>query len=208
MPASPPTDSPADAEAANVADAVNQRSLSLMSRVKTGDETAFAELVTLHQQAAVGAAFRMLGSLEDAHDVAQQVFVRIWRSAPRYEPTAKFTTWMFTILRNLVFNEQRRRSRQHLQSIEAQGEAFGHEVEDATTPQPDAGVSQRELEEAVDRAIQTLPENQRLAVSLRRGEDLPYEQIAEIMEISLSAVKSLLFRARNELKEKLKNFLD
>lgn len=194
-------------ESIDQAEQLNTRSLALMALVKTGDHRAFEELVGLHQNSLIGTAMRLLGNLDDAHDLVQQVFVRIWKSAPRYEPTAKFTTWMFTILRNLAFNEYRRRGRHPVQSLEADSEDFGHQIQDQNTASPDEGALQNELERAIDEAILSLPETQRIAVSLRRFEDLPYEEIAEILNMSLSAVKSLLFRARNDLREKLKGYL-
>ena len=184
---------------------LNERSVALMAAVKLGNHGAFTELVQLHQQSVVGTAMRLLGNLEDAHDVAQQVFVRIWKSAVRYEPTAKFTTWMFTILRNLAFNEYRRRGRHPLQSLDAEEEEFGHQVPDHATVSPDAAVEHQELEGLVEEAIAALPENQRLALSLRHQEGMAYEEIAEILQLSLSAVKSLIFRARQDLKDRLKH---
>lgn len=183
-------------------------SVRLMLRVKEGDVRAFEQLVELHQRAVIGTVARMLNSLDDAHDVAQQVFVRVWRSAPRYEPSAKFTTWLFTIMRNLVFNEIRRRNRKREVSMEEQQEEQHREHAASDRTNPDTVVAQSELETAIDRAIQSLPEKQRLAVTLRRDVDMPYEEICEILGMSLSAVKSLLFRARNDLKEKLKGYLD
>lgn len=180
----------------------------LMLLVKQGDTHAFQQLVELHQRAVIGTVMRMLNNLDDAHDVAQQVFVRVWRSAPRYQPSAKFTTWLFTITRNLVFNELRRRGRKREVSIEAAKEEHHIEPPAPTHFQPDATAQQNELENAIDRAIQSLPEKQRLAVTLRRQEDMPYEDICTILNMSLPAVKSLLFRARNELKEKLASYLD
>ena len=194
-------------ESTDQTEQLNTRSLALMALVKTGDHRAFEELVGLHQNSLIGTAMRLLGNLDDAHDLVQQVFVRIWKSAPRYEPTAKFTTWMFTILRNLAFNEYRRRGRHPVQSLEADAEEFGHQIQDLHTTSPDEGALQNELERAIDEAILSLPETPRIAVSLRRFEDLPYEEIAEILNMSLSAVKSLLFRARNDLREKLKGYL-
>ena len=184
---------------------LNERSLALMAAVKQGNHGAFTELVQMHQQSVVGTAMRLLGNIEDAHDVAQQVFVRIWKSAVRYEPTAKFTTWMFTILRNLAFNEYRRRGRHPLQSLDADEEEFGHQLTDRATVSPDAAVEHQELEGLVEEAIAALPENQRLALSLRHQEGMAYEEIAEVLQMSLSAVKSLIFRARQELKDRLKH---
>lgn len=205
MPASPTLALMPDAT--DSASLLNDRSLVLMSRVKSGDHKAFEELVLLHQSSVVGTAMRLLGNMDDAHDLAQQVFVRIWKSAARYEPSAKFTTWMFTILRNLAFNEYRRRSRHPLQSLDADEAEFGTQLEDKGITTADTQLEQKELEQAIDAAIQSLPENQRLAVSLRRHEDMPYEEIAEVLNMSLSAVKSLLFRARGELREKLRGVL-
>ena len=184
---------------------LNERSLALMAAVKQGNHGAFTELVQMHQQSVVGTAMRLLGNLEDAHDVAQQVFVRIWKGAVRYEPTAKFTTWMFTILRNLAFNEYRRRGRHPLQSLDADEEEFGHQLADHATVSPDAAVEHQELEGLVEEAIAALPENQRLALSLRHQEGMAYEEIAEVLQLSLSAVKSLIFRARQELRDRLKH---
>ncbi len=186
----------------------DEHNVRLMLRVKEGDTRAFEELVELHQRVVIGTVARMLNNVDDAHDVAQQVFVRVWRSAPRYEPSAKFTTWLFTIMRNLVFNEMRRRGRKREVSMEERQEE--HHVEPATAGRtnPDSVVAQSELEVAIDRAIRSLPEKQRLAVLLRRDQDMPYEEICVVLKMSLSAVKSLLFRARNDLKEKLKGYLD
>jgi len=182
-------------------DAENVR---LMLRVKEGDVKAFERLVELHQSIMIGTAARMLGNLDDAHDIAQQVFIRVWKSAPRYEPSAKFTTWIFTIMRNLVFNETRRRSRRKEFSLDQENDDEApRQYADLTAPAPDQLTEQDELERALDKAIAALPEKQRLAVIMRRYEDTPYEHICEVLKMSLPAVKSLLFRARAELRKHL-----
>lgn len=189
--------------------AVEDVSAQLMLQVKVGDPKAFERLVEIHQNAVIGTVARMLGNVEDAHDIAQQVFLRIWKSAPRYEPTAKFTTWLFTITRNLVFNETRRRTRRREVPLETEtDDEAPRQFADHTTAGPDEQVQQEELEQALDRAIAALPEKQRLAVVLRRHQELPYEQLCEILEMSLPAVKSLLFRARAELRKSLSIYLD
>ena len=163
-----------------------------MGRVREGDERAFRELVELHQQAVIGTCAKMLGSLDEAHDVAQLVFLRVWKAAPRYEPTAKFTTWLYTILRNLVFNETRRKSRHRTVSLDApvsDDQYHPHDIADALVVAPDAASLQVELEAAIDAAINQLPEQQRLAVILRRYEDLAYEEIAEVLKTSVPAVQ-------------------
>jgi len=185
----------------------NDHHVALMLRVRDGDVRAFEELVTIHQRAVIGTVAKMLGHPDDAEDIAQQVFIRIWKSARRYEPQAKFTTWLFTITRNLVFNEMRRRQRKPAVSFDEREDDFHIGTPDDPSKSPDAMILQRELEAAIDRAIQELPEKQRMAVILRRYEEMPYEEIGEILSLSLPAVKSLLFRARTQLKESLAGYL-
>lgn len=186
----------------------NERDVELMGKVGAGDIRAFEELVERHQRAVIGTVAKMLGNASDAEDIAQQVFVRIWKSAVRYEAQAKFTTWLFTITRNLVFNEVRRRQRKPTVSIDEREETTHRTVEDLQAVSPDDEMLQTELEEAIDRAIQGLPDKQRMAVVLRRYEEMPYEEIAAVLEMSIPAVKSLLFRARAHLKEALQRYLD
>jgi len=182
--------------------------ITLMLSVKRGDEEAFQTLVERHQYRIVGTVAKMLGRETDAEDIAQQVFVRVWQSASRYEPGAKFTTWLLTITRNLVFNEMRRRRRSKLVEMQTEEdeERFAQH-EDSAARSPSSLAQNAELQNAIADAIATLPESQRMAVILRRYEELSYEEIAEVLKTSVPSVKSLLFRARTELKERLKTFL-
>lgn len=179
----------------------------LMQLVSAGEAVAFEELVERHQRLVLGTVARMLGNNSDVEDIAQQVFVRVWKSAKRYVPRAKFTTWLLKITRNLVFNELRRRSRHaHLPlQVEAEGDERPLKDEHATTP--DASLLEQELQHAIETAIAQLPETQRLAVVLRRYDELSYEEIAEVLGQSVPAVKSLLFRARTELRTRLSRYL-
>jgi RNA polymerase sigma-70 factor (ECF subfamily) len=188
--------------------ASDEESVRLMLRVRDGDTRAFERLVELHQGAVIGTVYRMLNNLDDAHDIAQQVFIRVWRSAPRYEVTAKFTTWLYTITRNLVFNETRRRSRRREVSIEQENDDDPPKhFADHSVPGADENLAKAEFHDALEKAIAALPEKQRLAVILRGRQDLPYEEICAILKMSLPAVKSLLFRARNDLRKNLARFL-
>jgi len=182
--------------------------VALMRQVMEGDHAAFENLVLRHQHAVVGTVAKMMGNPRDAEDIAQQVFVRLWKSAPRYKATAKFTTFLFTITRNLVFNESRKRKRRKEHSLEEQEEDWHQELSDSQEKRPDEEALQAELKVAVDRAIDALPEKQRMAVILRRYENLPYEEIADVLELSVSAVKSQLFRARTTLRESLEQYLE
>jgi RNA polymerase sigma-70 factor (ECF subfamily) len=153
----------------------------------------------------------MLGNLDDAHDIAQQAFLRVWKAAPRYRASARFTTWLFTILRNLVFNESRRRTRRSTVSLDERthpDEAHGsREFADTAAQRPDAALLDAELEAAIARAIERLPEQQRLALVLRRYQDISYEEIAVVLKTTVPAVKSLLFRARTQLRDDLREYL-
>lgn len=181
---------------------------ALMERIGAGDHGAFRQLVERHQNAVIGTVAKMLGNPTDAEDISQQVFLRIWRNAKRYRPDAKFTTYLFTITRNLVFNETRRRGRKKEVSSDEREENSNQLIEDSPDRQPDSELLQSELQMAVDAAISKLPDTQRMAVVLRRYEQLSYEEIAEVLNLSVSAVKSLLFRARTSLREALSEYLE
>ena len=181
---------------------------ALMERIGSGDHAAFRQLVERHQHAVIGTVAKMLGNAAESEDIAQQVFLRIWRHAKRYRPEAKFTTYLFTITRNLVFNETRRKSRKKEVSADERAENSHQLIAASPDRQPDAEILQAELQGAVDAAIAALPHTQRLAVVLRRYEQLSYEEIAGVLDLSVSAVKSLLFRARTTLRETLSGYLE
>lgn len=182
-----------------------------MMQVKLGDMAAFQQLIEAHQSRVIGFAARMLGDEMEAEDVAQQVFIRVWKSAERYEATARFTTWLYTIARNLVLNELRRRKRHDAQPLEnpLQDESAPRaQFADPAERAPDKKSLDEELERAIQKAIEELPEVQRTAIILRRYDDVSYEEIGAILKLSPPAVKSVLFRARNSLREKLRAYLE
>lgn len=189
-------------------DEANEEDLALMAAVAKGDENAFAKLVEKHQRSVLGTVAKMTNQSPDTEDIAQQVFIRLWKSSKRYQPTAKFTTFLFTITRNLVFNATRKKTRRKEHSFDEQEDEWHQTIEDRNTrSRPDRSIEQNELREVIDRAIASLPEKQRLAVVLRRYEKMPYEEIAGVLELSVSAVKSQLFRARAALRESLEPYL-
>ena len=181
---------------------------ALMKRIAAADHRAFSQLVERHQNAVIGTVAKMLGNPSEAEDIAQQVFLRVWCHAKRYRPDAKFTTYLFTITRNLVFNESRRRSRKKEVSSDEREENSNQRIAANPDRQPDAELLQAELQNAVDSAIAALPETQRMAVVLHRYEQLSYEEIADVLDLSVSAIKSLLFRARATLRESLSAYLN
>ncbi len=182
--------------------------IRLMRLVAEGDTTAFEKLVERHQALVAGTVARMLSSNSDVEDIAQQVFVRVWKSAGRYVARAKFTTWLLKITRNLVFNEMRRAKRHPRVPVQIEPESEGMPLKDEATATPDATLLQAELQSAIETAITLLPETQCMALVLRRYEELSYEEISDVLDLSVPAVKSLLFRARTELRERLRDYLE
>ncbi len=184
----------------------SESDVDLMLRVKNGDHEAFRELIERHQRAVINMIHRAIGDAWEAEDLAQRVFIQVYRSAPRYKPTAKFTTWLFTITHNTILNEHRRRHRRATESLEALAdpEDTGAQFADARAVDPSREVVERELQERIQAAIQQLPEAQRAAVILCRFEGLAYEEIAAVLGCSVASVKSLLHRARQTLKEQLR----
>src|SRR5881628_1473544 len=179
----------------------------LMRLVGRGDRAAFEELIERHHALVAGTVARMLGSNSDVEDIAQQVFIRVWKSAGRYVPRAKFTTWLLKITRNLVFNEMRRTKRRAHVPLQSEPGAEDPPVKDEMNLAPDASLLESELQRTIEEAIMQLPESQRMALVLRRYEQLSYEQIAEVLDLSVPAVKSVLFRARTELRSRLSKYL-
>lgn len=183
----------------------------LMLRVKRGDRQAFAGLVEKYKQPVMNLIVRMIQDETEAEDVVQQVFIQVYKFAPRYEASAKFVTWLFTIARNLCLNEIRRRSRHPTDSLEAPARVGDesrmpqHEDHGATSP-PEA-LMRHELERKIEDALAELPENQRTAILLCRQGEMSYEDIAEVIDCSLSATKSLIHRGRETLKSRLKPYL-
>ena len=181
---------------------------ALMVRIAGGDHQSFRQLVERHQNAIVGTVTKMLGNTSDSEDIAQQVFIRVWKHAKRYKPDNKFTTYLYTITRNLVYNETRRLSRKRTVSTDAREDEQHLQHPDEESAQPDVSMLDLELRAAIDAAIQSLPENQRMAVVLRRYDNVPYEEIAAVLNTSVPSVKSLLFRARTTLRDSLAKYLE
>jgi RNA polymerase sigma-70 factor (ECF subfamily) len=184
---------------------------SLMLCVKRGDMGAFAELVDKYKQPVMNLVGRMLKDATEAEDLAQNVFLQVYKSAHRYEVSAKFSTWLFTIARNLCLNEIRRRSRHPADSLDAthaeQEDQPLRQFKDEKTFSPPDALLHGELEHKIAEALTELPENQRTAILLCREDELSYEEIAEVLGCSLSATKSLIHRGRETLKQKLKPYL-
>lgn len=186
----------------------------LMLRVRRGGADASAaleQLIDRWKDRLAAFLFRSLPEAAEAEELALQAFTQLWRSAGRYQPTARFSTFLFTIARNLCLNELRRRARHPAESLDSSGpdgaEHPARQAEDKSAASPDDALLRSELGEKLNAALADLPEKQRTALILCRDTDLSYEEIAEVLETTVPATKSLIHRARETLKSRLKPYL-
>jgi RNA polymerase sigma-70 factor (ECF subfamily) len=177
----------------------------LMLRVKDGDGASFGVLLEKHRSSVVHFLYRMVQNPAVAEELAQEVFLRVYRSRSTYEPTAKFTTWLFRIATHLALNSLRDNKNERLQDRLDEDSSSDLPIRQVSDGRP--SVEQRMVYEAkldeVRRAIGALPEKQRVAVLMHKYEEMEYAQIAKVLNCSESAVKSLLFRAYEALRARL-----
>jgi len=181
-----------------------------MQAFKEGDPSAFDKIVLHYRSAVRRFIHRYVQDAERVEDLSQETFLRVFRARDRYQPTAAFRTWLFTIATRLCLNDLRSRRRERKVIAPISGTPDGESSQDFLEQLPDLSpesaeqaLQRRELEEAVNRAIAELPPQQRAAILLLRFEELSYQEIAEALEISVMAVKSLVHRGREGLREKL-----
>ncbi len=168
-----------------------------LEEARDGNREAFGHLIRAYQTPVFNLAYRMLGNADEAEQAAQEAFIRVWTRLESYNPSHKFSTWLFTITSNYCIDQLRKR-RVQLLSIDGPlpiHPALMSERSDG----PEAQIYENEREEIVQRLLTTLPEDYREAVVLRYWYDLSYDEIAEIMDTTVSAIKSRLFRARRQL---------
>jgi len=181
----------------------------LMARIAKGDEGSFEILVSRHQTSVLNLIYRFIGDRTQAKDFAQEVFIRVWQAAKSYKPEAKFTTWLYRITANLCFNELKSSRRKKWFSFPSFDDQRGDILEETLpdgAPSAEDLLIEKERSRQISDALQSLPDNQRMALVLKRYDDLSYVEIAQIIGCSVSAVESLLVRAKRTLQGKLKNF--
>lgn len=187
--------------------------VQLMLRVKGGDDDAFTRLMNSWQDRLISIYFHLLPDRQSAEDLVQEAFMRIYRSRRGYEPNAKFSTWLFRIAQNIASNSRRSAGRRKEVPLSPQdsGPLGKSPAERLLTEKsglmPQRQLDKREMQDLVQVALQTLNENQKMAVLLHKFEDMSYADIAEAMELSPAAVKSLLSRARETLRNKLEQYV-
>ncbi len=187
--------------------------VDLMLALQGGDEAAFTELVTRHMRTIVNLTYRYLGNAADAEDLAQDVFLKVYRARDRYRPEAKFTTWVYRIAVNACLNEVRnRKNRPTFRAAPLLGGADDNApaalVADDSAATPVEGAANNELREQVRAAVDELPERQRMAIILNKFHGLGYEELAAALDLTVQAVKSLLTRARENVRTKIQPYLE
>ena len=187
--------------------------VQLMLRIKGGDDEAFGELVANYQNRLIAVFYHLVQDQESAEDLAQEAFLRIYRSRHTYQPTAKFSTWMFRIAGNLASNSRRSKGRRREVPLNINDSGpLGPRPQEKLFAEksglmPNRQLARSEAQAVVREALQKLNERQRMALLLHKFEGMSYADIGESMELSAAAVKSLLSRARENLRERLEKYV-
>ena len=183
----------------------------VMLKVKAGDDAAFGFLVQKYRRPMVSFMYRMAHNSAAAEDLAQEVFLRVYRSRTGYEASAKFTTWLYRIATNLAMNftrDTRHERPENQVSLDEPAEEDAPRVDVADQGlNAEQNLLRRERMQEIRKRVQSLPERQRLAVVMHKYQAMDYKQIAEVLKLSESATKSLLFRAYETLREQLREFV-
>jgi RNA polymerase sigma-70 factor (ECF subfamily) len=192
--------------------ALRDPDVRLMLRVRDDEAAAFEELVSQFQRRLVAVMHHLVGNADEAEDLAQEVFLRVYRARKKYHPRCKFSTWLFTIANNLALNALRSRQRKPVVPLPAQDSGpLGPRPAEQLVPDRGSGpvqkVQRQEVAAQVRRALETLNERQRMAVVLNKFEDMNYAEIAEVMGLTVKAIKSLLSRARMNLRAVLAHYI-
>lgn len=187
--------------------------VQLMLRVKGGDDAAYGELFNNYKDRLIGVFTHMLHDQDMAEDLAHEVFLRVYRSRDRYQPTAKFSTWLFRIANNLASNHRRNRGRRKEVPLEVRDTGpLSHRPEEQLLAEksgmmPTRQADKREQQDVVQQALGTLNDRQRMAVMLHKFEGMSYADIGQAMDMTVTAVKSLLSRARENLRDALEQYV-
>jgi RNA polymerase sigma-70 factor (ECF subfamily) len=186
--------------------------VAAMRRLAAGESSALEELVDRHKRIVLNIAYRYTGDAVMAEDLAQEAFIRVYQACKRYKPTAKFSTWLYRIVTNLCLSALRKRQVRRAFSLDTgldteEGE-FHTDRSGMHEDRPGDKLDREEMADVMRLAVQDLPGNQRMAVILNRYAGLGYQEVAKSMKLSSMAVKSLLNRARNNLREKLLPYIE
>ncbi len=173
---------------------------ALMLRVKDGDHDAFGELLRRYERQLTVFFIRFLGDEDVARDLVMDTFLRIYKAAYRYEPRAKFSTYIYQVARNLIINESKKREFRKTDSLDQMNEDSNVQLA-VDDPDPEQALARKEQQQLVQRALEDLPEDQRTILILVEYQELSYERVSQIMGCSMGTVKSRMHRARQKIRE-------
>lgn len=200
-----------DSTASSAVDAGAISDAEVMLKVKAGDDAAFDYLVQKYRRPIIGFMYRMARNTATAEELAQEVFLRVYRSRANYEPSAKFSTWLYRIATNLGVNharDTRHERAENMVNLDEPDTETGQTPDVADkTPTVEEEILRRERVTAIRKKVEALPERQKLAVLMHKYQQMDYRQIAEVLKLSESATKSLLFRAYETLRTELREFV-
>lgn len=182
----------------------NDPDAALMLRTANGDRAAFEELVVKYRKSVLNTAYRYTGNPSAAEELAQEVFVRVYKSAKTYTPEARFSTWLFTIVRNICINYYTREGR-HEQHMDPDQQP---DTIDKKQENPETEAIRKERERKVREAVAALPVSLRFPLILHQFQGLSHDEVAKILDISLAAVKIRIYRARQMLMDQLREYVD
>lgn len=183
--------------------------IQLMMRFQKGEESCFEQLVERHKNRVFNLVYRFLNSYQEAEDITQEIFIKIYHTKNTYRPRAKFTTWLYVICKNTCLKALRKKKPVTVSitdTLNLEENTVAVQIADSHTPTPVDAILRSEQASIVKEALDSLPVNQKMTVVLYRYDQLSYEEIAEVMGCSVYAVKSLLHRAKINLKEKLTGY--
>lgn len=181
---------------------------ALVEQIRAGRQGAFRDLVRRYERQVAHLIYLSLGRPEDVEDLSQEVFLRVYHALPRLQPQRSLFSWIYRIASNVVIDEARRRKFRNMLSLEFLAAEKGLDAAAGPDRDPSVHTERSDVRTIVHMAIRSLPPDQRLVVLLREYEDLTYDEIAEALDISIPAVKSRLFRARQELKTLLSSVME
>jgi RNA polymerase sigma-70 factor (ECF subfamily) len=182
---------------------------ALVTRILEGDRDRFTELVKRYEKRVINYVYRITHRYEEAHDLAQEIFVKVFLALDRYDPKYQFSTWLFRIAQNSAIDALRKKSVAEVPIAKQGGEDEGKEREFADSGvTPERALKNKQLSAAIDKAVANLPADYRELIQLRHFAELSYEEIASMKKLPLGTVKNKLFRARNLLKDALGGFVE
>ncbi|HEX7680569.1 MAG TPA: sigma-70 family RNA polymerase sigma factor [Thermoanaerobaculia bacterium] len=182
---------------------------TLVARILEGDRDRFTELVKRYEKRIINYVYRITHRYEDAHDLAQEIFVKVYVALDRYDPKYQFSTWLFRIAQNSAIDALRKKTVNEVSIVPKPSEDDTKEREFADTGvSPYRAMSNKQLADAIDTAVKNLPTDYRELIQLRHFAELSYEEIASMKKLPLGTVKNKLFRARNLLKVELEGFVE